>query len=129
MQKIIDYLKNNFSRIPKFYVFGLLLISIILNIYLGFDYYQNKKFDLFQRNFPSKFIKNQNRTYFESPYGYKSETYSKYEDGKWKTYSTSTPITENEMNGMQEDLFRRQKFMDEYFRRQRELMWSFWRSI
>lgn len=64
----------------------------------------------------------------ESPYGVRSEVRSRYEDGKWRTYSTSAPLTEEEAKEMREAMTARHKAMTEYFRKQGELMDELWRK-
>ena len=65
----------------------------------------------------------------DAPYGVRSEVYTRYENGRWKTYATSTPITEEEMQRIRDDFLERERAMRAYFRRQEELMREFWSSF
>lgn len=62
----------------------------------------------------------------ESPYGFRSEVVTVYENGKAKTYSTTTPITEKDIEQMRKQTEARIKAMDEYFREQEKFFRSFW---
>ena len=127
MKKEFSKTKEYFKRQP--YV-GLVVIALILSI--GFNMYL-----LEQLNWLSKeelgrtvqVVQNTETTEIEAPWGVRSEVYTKYEDGKWKTYSTSTPITEEEILEMRRDSIERHKAMREYFRKQDELMREFWKSF
>jgi hypothetical protein len=68
-------------------------------------------------------------TEIQSPYGVRSETYSKYEDGVWKTSSSTTPLTEDDMKQMRDEFIQRQQALHEYFRKQDELMQSYWEKF
>ena len=62
----------------------------------------------------------------ESPYGFRNEVVTVYDGKQTQTYSTTTPITEDDVKEMRENVIRHQKMMDEYFRKQDELFRSFW---
>jgi coenzyme F420-reducing hydrogenase alpha subunit len=62
----------------------------------------------------------------ESPYGVRSEVVTVYENGKAKTYSTTTPITEKDLEQMRKQTEARFKAMDDYFREQEKFFRSFW---
>lgn len=61
-----------------------------------------------------------------SPYGFRSEVVTVYENGKAKTYSTTTPITEKDLDQMRKQTEARLKAMDDYFREQEKFFKSFW---
>jgi len=65
----------------------------------------------------------------ESPYGFRSEVVTVYENGKAKTYSTTTPITENDLEQMRKQTEARIKAMDEYFEQQEKFFRDFWRNF
>ena len=65
-------------------------------------------------------------TVIESPYGFRNELVTVYDGKQTKTYSTTTPITEEDVKEMRENAIRHQKAMEEYFRKQDELFRSFW---
>lgn len=127
MKQIISKTKEYFKRQPYVgLVAGILILSVGFNLYL-----------LEQSNWLSKeeprrtvqVVQNTEAAEIEAPWGVRSEVYTKYEDGKWKTYSTSTPITEDEIIEMRRDAIERHKAMREYFRKQDELMREFWESF
>lgn len=61
-----------------------------------------------------------------SPYGYRSEVVTVYDNGQIKTYATTTPVTSEDVENIRKQLERRLEIMDEYFRRQEELFRNFW---
>ncbi|HMO78409.1 MAG TPA: hypothetical protein PKA42_02610 [Candidatus Paceibacterota bacterium] len=65
----------------------------------------------------------------DSPYGFKNEVVTVYDGKQTKTYATTTPITEEDVKEMRENVIRHQKMMDEYFRKQDELFRSFWYAL
>lgn len=65
----------------------------------------------------------------ESPYGFRSEVMTVYENGKAKTYSTTTPITEKDLEQMRRQTEARIKAMDEYFEQQKKFFRDFWRNF
>jgi hypothetical protein len=62
----------------------------------------------------------------DSPYGFRNEIVTVYENGKVKTYSTTTPITEKDIEQMRKRTEARLKAMDDYFREQEKFFRSFW---
>lgn len=109
----------------------LLVISILANGYLLYQMKEDKK-RLAHQNVPpvtTQYADDSSFATIESPYGVRNEMYSKYENGKWKTYSTSTPITEAEVKKMRAIINARHKALMDYFRKQDELMNQFWNSF
>lgn len=109
----------------------LLVVSVLTNGYLLYQMKEDNKRSLSQE---SRTLTTQNAdgssiATIEFPYGMRNEVYSRYEDGKWKTYSTSTPITEAEVKEMRATINARHKALMEYFRKQDELMSQFWNSF
>ncbi|MCU0660298.1 MAG: hypothetical protein MUD00_01660 [Candidatus Pacebacteria bacterium] len=109
----------------------LLAVSILANGYLLYQMKDNGKKLASQniRTLTTQNLDGSSVATIESPYGVRNEVYSKYEDGKWKTYSTSTPITETEVKEMRATINARHKALMDYFRKQDELMNQFWSSF
>lgn len=109
----------------------LLVVSVLANGYLLYQMKEDNKRLASQdvRTLTTENTDGSNVTTIESPYGVRNEVYSRYEDGKWKTYSTSTPITEDEVKEMRATINARHKALMEYFRKQDELMNQFWNSF
>ena len=108
------------------------LVVIILVVSVGFNLYLLEQSDWSSKEKTSntvRVVQNTETTESEAPCGVRSEVYTKYEDGKWKTYSTSTPITKEEILEMRQDAIERHRVMREYFRKQDELMREFWESF
>lgn len=123
--KIRDWLKANAL------LSILLVVSLLANGYLLFQSKEDQK-QIIRENLRSTSVQTvdgSSVTSIESPYGVRNEVYSKYENGKWKTYSTSTPITEEEIKEMRATINARHKALMEYFRKQDELMNQFWNSF
>lgn len=108
----------------------LLVVSIVVNGYLLYQMKEDdKRFVQQDVRTLSQNTDGSSVTTIESPYGVRNEVYSKYEDGKWKTYSTSTPITEAEVKEMRATINAQHKALMEYFRKQDEFMNQFWNSF
>lgn len=124
--KIRDWLKAN-SLLAT-----LLVVSLLANGYLVFQIKESQK-QIARENLRPTSVQTVSNgssvTSIESPYGVRNEVYSKYENGKWKTYSTSTPITEEEVKEMRTTINSRHRALMEYFRKQDELMNQFWNSF
>jgi len=127
MKQTFSKTKEHFKKHPYVgLVVAILMVSIGFNLYLleQSDWLSKEK-----ANNAVQVVQNTEPTGIEAPWGVRNEVYTKYEDGKWKTYSTSTPLTESEVDKMRDDFLRRERAMNEYFRRQRELMDEFWNSF
>ncbi len=124
MKQIFSKTKEYFKKQP--YV-GLVVAILVVSI--GFNLYLLEQSDWLSKEKTNQVVQNTETTGIEAPWGVRSEVYAKYEDGKWKTYSTSTPITEEEILEMRQDAIDRHKAMREYFRKQDELMREFWESF
>ncbi len=110
---------------------ALLIASLLVNGYLLVQFKENQK-QIFRENLKptsTQTVDGPSVTSIESPYGIRNEVYSKYENGKWKTYSTSTPITEEEIKEMRATINARHEALMEYFRKQDELINHFWNSL
>lgn len=101
-------------------VSAFLVASILANIYLW-----NKPQEPTTAT-PTKVATSSEEVSIDSPYGFRSEVVTVYENGKAKTYSTTTPITEKDLDQMRRQTESRLKAMDEYFREQEKFFRSFW---
>ncbi|HVV39286.1 MAG TPA: hypothetical protein VHD31_03080 [Candidatus Paceibacterota bacterium] len=108
-----------------YFVSALLVVSFLANIYLW------KKPE--SRQVPilntSQATSSEASLAIESPYGFRSEVVTVYENGKAKTYSTTTPITEKDLEQMRKQTEARMKAMDEYFEEQEKFFRDFWRNF
>jgi len=127
-------MKNVISKVEEYLktqpYFGLVVLLLIASV--GFNLYLLKQSNLLKESKNEnkvQVVQNAKTTQLEAPWGVKNEVYTKYEDGKWKTYSTSTPITEAEIMKMKQDAIERDRAIREYFRKQDELMKEFWKSF
>lgn len=128
MKNVFSGIKEHFEKKFNVTVIAfLLLASIGANLYLVYDRNYVDKDTIASKN--SEIVKRVETAEFETPFGMRSEIYTRYEDGKWKTYSTSTPITEEEILKMRKESLDRQRAMREYFRKQDELMREFRESF
>jgi hypothetical protein len=64
-------------------------------------------------------------TVFESP-GFKNEMITVFDGKQFRTYSTSTPLSENDARRMREEIEKEFERVNEFFRRQDELFRSLW---
>ena len=101
-------------------VSAFLVASVLANIYLW-----NKPQEPITM-IPTKVATSSEEVSIDSPYGFRSEVVTVYENGKAKTYSTTTPITEKDLDQMRRQTEARLKAMDEYFREQEKFFRSFW---
>lgn len=106
------------------YIIGALLVaSLTANIYF---WNKPKEFSVSGLN---KVATTSEEVSIDSPYGFRSEVVTVYENGKAKTYSTTTPITEKDLEQMRKQTEARFKAMDDYFREQEKFFRSFWYSF
>lgn len=99
---------------------AFLLVSVIANAY-----FLNKPKELPVVD-PNRVATSSEEIAVESPYGFRNEIVTVYENGKAKTYSTTTPITEKDVEQMRKQTEARLKAMDDYFREQEKFFRSFW---
>lgn len=100
---------------------GLLAVSILGNLY-----FWNSKENM--ATAPASYATSTSSV-IESPYGYRSEVVTVFDNGKVKTYSTTTPMTEKDVEKIQAETVERMHAMDDYFRKQEELFQDFWRAF
>lgn len=62
---------------------------------------------------------------FDAP-GFKSEVVTVYDGSHYRTYATSTPLSEADIRKMREEMRREFDRMNEFFRRQDELFRMLW---
>lgn len=62
---------------------------------------------------------------FDSP-GFKSEVVTVYDGSHYRTYATSTPLSDSDIRKMHEEIRREFDRMNEFFRRQDELFRMLW---
>lgn len=100
---------------------GLLVASILANLY----FWNNPKTQIAQE-INNQVATSSQEVSIDSPYGFRSEVVTVYDNGKAKTYSTTTPITEKDLEQMRKQTEARIKAMDEYFREQEKFFRTFW---
>lgn len=108
----------------------MLIISIINIAFSFYIFSHSNQKTIVYKNHPvekidGKKIPNKEHT----GYGTKSEVYSKYENGKWNTYSNNQPMTKEELEDVRKEFNERQKAMNNYFIKQRQLMDEMWNSF
>ena len=74
--------------------------------------------------------------HMDLPNNFKGQVYTVYKDGKWQTFSTTTPLTSSDIASMQKEIQDQQKAMQEMFDAQQKLfeqeqqmfqnMWGSW---
>lgn len=99
---------------------ALLVVSVIANLY-----FLNKPREL-PVSEPNQVATSSEEVSLDSPYGFRSGVVTVYENGKAKTYSTTTPLTEKDLEQMRKQTEARFKAMDDYFREQEKFFRSFW---
>lgn len=131
MKRIFHKIKEYLKKQPYgFLVVVILIVSIVFNLYLlEQSNWLNKLNNKEKVNNNTQVVHNIKTTELKAPWGVRTEVYTKYENGKWKTYSTSTPITKDEMLKMRQDEIKKDKVMRAYFKEQDELMRMFWKSF
>ena len=55
------------------------------------------------------------------PNNFKGQVYTVYKDGKWQTFSTTTPLTSSDVASMQKEIQDQEKAMQEMFAAQQKL--------
>lgn len=99
---------------------ALLIVSVIANVYLWNESKEPRVVN------QGRIATSSSEIVLDSPYGFRNEIVTVYENGKAKTYSTTTPITERDVEQIRKQMEARFKAMDEYFREQEKLFRSFW---
>ena len=122
---IKKYLKKYYKEI----LLLLVLIISVANIIFSFYVFQNSSEH--KLNITSSVVtENLNNPKVEkaknNSFGMRHEVYSKYEDGKWNVYTNDEPMSKEDFEEIRQDFIEKQKAMDEYFRKQRELMNEMW---
>lgn len=111
------------DRQVVYVISALLVASVIGNVYLW-----NKPKEPIA-SMPIQAATSSEEVSIDSPYGFRSEVVTVYENGKAKTYSTTTPITEKDLEQMRKQTEARFKAMDDYFREQERFFRSFWYGL
>lgn len=100
-------------------ILGILLVaSVVGNIYLYQKLQDNERFSFANNTASSSAV-------FEGP-GFKNEVVTFFDGSRYRTYSTSTPLSESDVRAMREEMEREFERMNEFFRRQDELFRSLW---
>lgn len=101
-------------------IIGLLLVaSVVGNIFL----YQKV-----QKNEPLYSVQNTGTstvTTFEGP-GFKNEVVTFFDGKQYRTYATSSPLSDSDIRAMREEMEKEYERINEFFRRQDELFRSLW---
>jgi DUF4097 and DUF4098 domain-containing protein YvlB len=129
-EKLKDQIKKISSDKVKVVLFILIVVSLVFNILL------------LTNSAHAPILKEANDNYQESQtvertpeinneytFGTKHESYRKYENGEWKTYSNTTALEEHEIEDIRKEFQERQRLMHEHFKKQRELMDEIWESF
>lgn len=129
-EKIKGQIKKFISDKVKLTLFIVILISLLFNIlFLANNahaptfYNENNNYDRPQ------VIQRQKEINVEHPFGTKHESYKKYENGEWKTYSNTTALEEHEIEDIRNEFYERQKLMRNHFKKQQKLMNEMWESF
>jgi hypothetical protein len=96
----------------------LLLASIAGNFYLYQKIQDSETFSFTNSTATSSAV-------FNGP-GFKNEVVTFFDGSQYRTYSTSTPLSESDVRAMREEMEREFERMNEFFRKQDELFRSLW---
>jgi hypothetical protein len=99
---------------------GLLALSVLGNVYALYGDKPDVPSAVVQSCATSTF------TVVDSPYGYRSEVVTLYDNGQVRTYATTTPMTERDVEQIIKRAEARFRAMDVYFRKQEEFFRDFW---
>jgi 2-methylcitrate dehydratase PrpD len=100
-------------------IVGLLsIISVVGNIVLYQKLQNNDRFSFNTNAATSSAV-------FEGP-GFKNEVVTFFDGKQYRTYSTSTPLSDSDVRAMREEMEQEFERMDEFFRRQDELFRLLW---
>lgn len=101
-------------------ILGLLLVaSVIGNFFLYQKVQKNEPFYSAQNTGTSTV------TTFEGP-GFKNEVVTFFDGEQYRTYATSSPLSDSDIRAMREEMEKEFDRMNEFFRRQDELFRSLW---
>ena len=95
----------------------LLVASVIGNVFLYQETQKTKPPFMTQEDAASY------STVFKGP-GFKNEMITVFDGEQFRTYSTSTPLSESDIRQMREEIEKEFERMDEFFKRQNELFRS-----
>lgn len=124
-EKLKEQIKEFGSDKVKIALFVLIAVSLVFNILLLTN---NAHAPTLER-VSNKYQKSQPKVNTKYPFGTKHESYRKYEDGEWKTYSNTTALEEHEIEDIRKEFHDRQRLMHEHFKKQQELMNEMWESF
>jgi hypothetical protein len=96
----------------------LLAVSLVINVYL-YDRFTTSQ----QPNYSAPVATSS--AVFNAP-GFKSEVVTVYDGSHYRTYATSTPLSDADIKKMREEMRREFDRMNEFFRRQDELFRMLW---
>lgn len=102
---------------------GLLAVSVIANLYLWNNHQKGSAATVPTSTATSSSV------VINSPYGYRSEVVTVYDNGQVKTYATTTPVTQKDAEQMQRQATQQMRAMDDYFRQQEQLFQHFWANF
>jgi|GEM_PF-3376144 len=104
------------------YIVSVLLVaSVLANLY----FWNNPKTQIAQE-INNQVATSSQEVAIDSPYGFRNEVVIVYDNGKTKTYSTTTPLTEKDLEQMHKQTEARIRAMDDYFREQKKFFREFW---
>ncbi len=124
-EKLKEQIKKFSSDRVKIVLLILVVVSLVFNIFL----LTNKVYAPTQDNYQKPEVVYEQQVDTLYPFGKKHESYRKYENGEWKTYSNTSALEEHEIEGIQKEFQERQRLMHEHFKKQRELMDEIWGSF
>lgn len=125
MKKLKEQIKKFSSDKVKIFLLILVVVSLVFNIFL----LTNKAYAPMQDNYQKPELIHEQQVDTSYPFGKKHESYRKYENGEWKTYSNTSALEEHEIEDIRKEFQERQRLMHEHFKKQRELMDEIWESF
>ncbi len=119
----LGYLKNNIL-----FLLALLLVSIGANLYQFNN--TDKMITTIDENKTNKLTQDDATTQtISSPYGFRSEMVTTFDGKDSTTYSTSSPLTKEDVDQIHNEILEKQKAMEDYFKKQEEYFRDFWRMF
>lgn len=129
-EKLKEQIKKFSSDKVKIFLLILVVVSLVFNILLLTKNAHAPTSEIVHDDHQkSQVVKRTQDVDTEYPFGTKHESYRKYENGKWKTYSNTTALEEHEIEDIRQEFQERQRLMHEHFKKQRELMDQIWESF
>lgn len=129
-EKLKEEIKKFTSDRVKIVLLILVVVSLVFNILLLTNKAHAPTSEMVSDGHQkSQVIKRTQEVDAEYPFGTKHESYKKYENGEWKTYSNTTALEEHEIEDIRQEFQERQRLMHEHFKKQRELMDEIWESF